>query len=112
MTYNSLCATHREPRGELAGNAGPDCGVRFSGMAPDARGSPRQNQPLLTGLDQNTVLFGTRDGALLQPTADSRFVARILIVEVALEKPFFPWDHNRRDEADGGNERYQQPKVI
>jgi hypothetical protein len=44
--------------------------------------------------------------------AISALVARILVVEVALEKPFFSWDHNRRDEADSWNERYEQPKVI
>jgi len=50
--------------------------------------------------------------APLQPTADGGLVARILVVEVALEKPFFSWNHNRRDEADSWNERYEQPKVI
>jgi hypothetical protein len=50
--------------------------------------------------------------ALLQPTAHSGLVAQILVVEVALEKPFFSWDHNRRNEADSWRERYEQPKVI
>ena len=43
--------------------------------------------------------------ALLQPTANGGLVARIVVVEVALEKAFFSWDHNRRDEADSWNER-------
>jgi hypothetical protein len=33
MTYDLLCATHQEPSREMAGNNGPDRGVRFSGMA-------------------------------------------------------------------------------
>jgi len=45
--------------------------------------------------------------ALLQPTANGGLVARIVVVEVALEKAFFSWDHNRRDEADSWNERYE-----
>src|SRR6516225_2913261 len=48
----------------------------------------------------------------LQPTADRGLVARILVVEVALEKPFFSWDHNHRYQADSWNERYQKPEVI
>ena len=50
--------------------------------------------------------------SFLQPTADGSLVARILVVKVSLEKPFFSWDHNRRNEADSWNERYEQPKVI
>jgi hypothetical protein len=42
-----------------------------------------------------------------QPTADLSLVARILIIEVAFEEPFFPWNHNHRDQADSRNERYQ-----
>jgi hypothetical protein len=50
--------------------------------------------------------------ALLQPTADGGLVARILVVEVALEKLFFSRDHNHRDETDRWNERYEESKVI
>jgi hypothetical protein len=38
----------------------------------------------------------------LQPAADGGLVARILVVEVALEELFFPWDHNQRNEAGSG----------
>ena len=51
-------------------------------------------------------------GPVSQPTADAGLVARILVVEVALEKPFFSRDHNHRNEADSWNERCEQPKVI
>lgn len=47
-----------------------------------------------------------------QPTADGGLVARIFVVEVALEKPLFSWDHNHRDEGDSRNKRHEQPKVI
>jgi hypothetical protein len=43
--------------------------------------------------------------ALLQPTPDGGLVACILVREVALEKSFFSWDHNRRHEADRWHER-------
>src|SRR5215471_14234547 len=49
---------------------------------------------------------------LSQPTADFSLVARILIVEVTLEKAFFSWDHNRRHEAKSRHKRYQQPGII
>jgi hypothetical protein len=42
-----------------------------------------------------------------QPTADPSPVARIVVVEVAFEEPFLPWNHNHRDQADSRNERYQ-----
>jgi hypothetical protein len=48
----------------------------------------------------------------LQPAADGGLVARILVVEVALEELFFPWDHNQRDETGSGSEGYEQPKII
>jgi hypothetical protein len=47
-----------------------------------------------------------------KPTADGGLVARILVVEVALEKPFFSWNNNHRDEANSWNKHYEQPKVI
>ena len=34
-------------------------------------------------------------GRHLQPAADSRLVARVLIAEVLLKKPFFSWDNSR-----------------
>jgi len=59
------------------------------------------------GLDSQRAMI-----SLLQPTADGALVARILVVEIALEKPFFSWDHNHRDDTDRWNERYEEPKVI
>jgi hypothetical protein len=47
-----------------------------------------------------------------QPTANPSLVARILVVEVAFEEPFLPWNHNHRNDADSRNERYQQPSVV
>jgi hypothetical protein len=47
-----------------------------------------------------------------QPTADLSLVARILVIEVAFEEPFFSWDHNHRNDANSRNERYQQPSVV
>ena len=48
----------------------------------------------------------------LEPTADPGLVAGILLAEVVLEKPFFPWDHKHCDEADSWSECYEEPKVI
>ena len=48
----------------------------------------------------------------LQPTADAGLVSRILAAEGAIEKPFFPWDHDHRDDADCWHEGYKQPNVI
>ena len=50
--------------------------------------------------------------SLSQPTPGSGLVARILFMEVALEKPLFSWDYNRDDEGDSGNERDEQPNVV
>ena len=47
-----------------------------------------------------------------QPAADEGLVTRIVAAEVALEIPFFSWNHNRRDQRDRGNERYDYPKII
>jgi hypothetical protein len=33
-------------------------------------------------------------------------------VEVALDRPFFPWDQNRCDKADGWSEGHEEQKVI
>jgi hypothetical protein len=35
-----------------------------------------------------------------------------LVVEVAFEEPFLPWNHNHRDQADSRNERYQRPESV
>jgi len=65
---------------------------------------PRLDIP---GLDSQLAMI-----LLLQPTADAGLVARILVRVVALEKPFFSWDHNHRDYTDCRNERYEKPKII
>jgi len=36
MTYELIVRLTRRPSRETAGNAGPDCGVPFSGMRQDA----------------------------------------------------------------------------
>jgi hypothetical protein len=64
------------------------------------------------GFQSRQPLHRASPRTLLQPTADGGLVARILFVEVALEKPLFSSDHNHRDEADSWNERCEQPQVI
>jgi hypothetical protein len=38
--------------------------------------------------------------------------SQILVIEVAFEESFFPWDHNQRHEGESRHERYQQPEII
>src|SRR5579872_2093015 len=101
--------------GELAGTKGGRRAI------PRRLPAPLYGQAGLSGYFRNSVDGGRSARLRLQPgdlwqaslesppsqpTADPSLVARILVIKVELEEPFFSWDHNRRHEAESWHERY------
>ena len=95
--------------------------VALSQTAPTPEEAKRRHSrlpssPSPAAIARRLRVFGwsgqQRGDECLQPAADTSLVTRILLLEVALEEPFLPWDHNHRDDADSGNECYEQPKII
>jgi len=77
--------------------------LRITAVAVVSFGQSRLHRIVKGGSSMSVSL----SAALSEPTANPGLVTRILLLELALKEPFFPWDHNQRDAADSWNERHQ-----